>query len=185
MVISTWSHWGRWSPFSLHMWSAAPDFSISPRVTAFWCSWSLTLRGRLVSPLYFLPQLLGISYIQSLVTFSSREVLLGRDICEESSNFWRLSWCYMDSRSFVFFLITTSHKAGRLFSGCWSPPPLVSANPSFGALLPCTQGSCYIVGYYLYWLIPCLMSLDRHLWLLLGVVSSGRSLSLHCMDGGS
>ena len=44
-IISTWSHRGWWSPFSFHMWSATPDFSISPCVTAFWCSWSLTLKG--------------------------------------------------------------------------------------------------------------------------------------------
>ena len=27
-MISTWSHRGRWSHFSLHMWSATPDFSL-------------------------------------------------------------------------------------------------------------------------------------------------------------
>ena len=70
-MISTWSHWGWWSPISLHMWSATPDFSTSPRVTAFWCSWSLTLRGWPFSPLYFLLQLHGIAYTQSLVMFSS------------------------------------------------------------------------------------------------------------------
>ena len=74
-MISTWSHRGQWSPFSLHMWSAMPDFSTSPCVTAFWCSWSLTLRGQSVSPLYFLPQMHGIAYIQSLVMLSSKEGL--------------------------------------------------------------------------------------------------------------
>ena len=108
-------------------------------------------------------------------------VLLGRDICEMLSSFWRLSWCYMDCISFVFSLITPTHKAGKLFSECCSPPSLISAYPSFLELLPCTQGSCYIVGYYLYW--P--MSLGRYLWLLLNVVSSGWSLSLCCMDGGN
>ena len=73
-MISTWSHRGRWSPFSLHMWSATPDFSTSPRVTVFWCSWSFTWRGRPVSPLYFLPQLDGIVYTQSFVMFSSMEI---------------------------------------------------------------------------------------------------------------
>ena len=167
------------------MWSGTPDFSTSPHVTAFWCSWSLTLRGRPVSPLYFLPQLHGIAYTQSLVMFSSMGgVLLGRDICEVSSSFWRLSWCYRDCRSFVFSLITPSHKADRLFSECCPPPPsLVSAYPSFGELLPCTQGSCYVVGYYLYWPIFYLMSLGHHLWLFLSVVSSRRSLSLHWMVG--
>ena len=112
-------------------------------------------------------------------------VLFGRDICEVSSSFWRLSWSYMDRRSFVFFLITPSHKASRLFSECCLPSFLVSAYPSFWSLLPCTQGSCYVVGYYSYWPIPYLMSLGHHLWLLLGVVCSGRSLSSRCMDGGS
>ena len=32
-MISTWSHKGRRSPFSLHMWSATPDFSTSSRIT--------------------------------------------------------------------------------------------------------------------------------------------------------
>ena len=50
---------------------ATPDFSTSLRVTAFWCSWSLTLRERSVSPLYFLLQLHGVAYTQSLVMFSS------------------------------------------------------------------------------------------------------------------
>ena len=91
----------------------------------------------------------------------------------------------MDRRSFVFSLITPSHKAGRLFSGCCSPllllyPPITN----FGGLLRCTQGSCYVVGYYLYWPVPYL-SLGRYLWVLLGVVSNGRSLSLRSMDGGS
>ena len=70
-MISTWSHRRPWSAFSIHMWSATPDFSTSPHVTAFWYSWSLTLRGRPVFPLYFLPQLHGIVYTQSLVMFSS------------------------------------------------------------------------------------------------------------------
>ena len=51
--------------------------------------------------------------------------------------------------------------------------------------VPCTQGSCYVVGYDLYRPIPYLISLCRHLWLLLEVVSSGRSPFLRCMDGGS
>ena len=70
-MISTWSHRGRWPRFCLHMWSATPDFSTSLRVIAFWCFWSLTLRVRPVSPLYFLPQLHGIAYTQSLVMFST------------------------------------------------------------------------------------------------------------------
>ena len=129
-MISTWSHRGRWSPCSLHMWPDTPDLSTSPRVTAFWCSLSLTLRGRPVPPLYFLLQLHEKAYAQSLVMFSFMVgVLLGRDICEVPSSFWRLSWCYMDRRSFVCSLITPSHKTGRLFSECFSS--LLSAYPSF------------------------------------------------------
>ena len=64
---------------------------------------------------------------------SLHTVLLRRDNCEVSSSFCRLSWCYMGHKSFVFFLITPSHKAGRLFSECCSAlPSLVSAYPSFG-----------------------------------------------------
>ena len=104
---------------------------------------------------------------------------------EVSSSFWRLSWCYMHCRSLAFFLINPSHKAGRLFPEYCSPSlSLASAYPSFGGLLLCTQGSCYVVGYCLYRPIPYLISLGRHLWLLLGVVSSGRSLSLRCMEVG-
>ena len=55
--ISTSSHKGRWFPFSFHIWSAIPDFSISPCTTAFRCSSSLTFSGWPVSPLYILPQL--------------------------------------------------------------------------------------------------------------------------------
>ena len=40
-------------PFSFHIWSAIPDFSISLHTTAFRCS----CRRRHVSPLYTLPQL--------------------------------------------------------------------------------------------------------------------------------
>ena len=53
-------HKGRWFPFSFHIWSAIPDFSISPRTIAFRCSSSLTFSGRPVSPLYILPQLQGM-----------------------------------------------------------------------------------------------------------------------------
>ena len=70
-MISTWSHRGWWSPLHLYMWSATPDFSTSPHVTAFSCSWSLTLKGRPVSPLYFLLQLHRIAYTESLVIFST------------------------------------------------------------------------------------------------------------------
>ena len=70
-MISTWSHRGQWSPFSLYVWPAMLDFSTSPHVTGFRCSWSLTLRRQPVSSLYFLLQLHGIAYTQSLVMFST------------------------------------------------------------------------------------------------------------------
>ena len=90
----------------------------------------------------------------------------------------------MNCRS-LYFLWFRRYKAGRLFPECSSPTPSVASTyPSFWGLLPCIQGSCYIVGYYLYWPILDLMFLGHHLWLLLGVVSSRRSLSLLCMDGG-
>ena len=34
-MISTWSHGGRWSPFTLHMWFSTPDFSTYPCVLVF------------------------------------------------------------------------------------------------------------------------------------------------------
>ena len=124
-MISTWSHRGWWSPFSLHMWSATPDFSTSPHVTAFWCSWNFTLRGRSVSPLYFLPQLHSIAYTQSLVMFSS----MGGLTRERYLRCHQAFECCPDVIwTTVFSLITPSHKAGRLFSECCSPPlPLVYA----------------------------------------------------------
>ena len=51
-IISTSSHKGLWFPISFHIWSAIPDFLISPRTTAFWCSSNLTFSERPVSPLY-------------------------------------------------------------------------------------------------------------------------------------
>ena len=41
-IILTSSHKGNWFLFFFHAWSAIPDFSISPRTTAFRCSSSLT-----------------------------------------------------------------------------------------------------------------------------------------------
>ena len=68
-IISASSHKGRWFPFSLHIWSAIPDFSISPRTTALRCS--SILSGQHVSPLYILPQLHGMEYTQFLVMWYS------------------------------------------------------------------------------------------------------------------
>ena len=59
-IILTLSHKGRWIPFSFHIWSAIPDFSISPRTIAFRCSSSLTFSGRPVSRSYILPPLQGM-----------------------------------------------------------------------------------------------------------------------------
>ena len=44
LIILTLSHKGRWFPFSFHIWSAIPDFSIFPCTTSFQCSCSLTFR---------------------------------------------------------------------------------------------------------------------------------------------
>ena len=41
-IILTSSHKGRWFLFSFHICPAIPDFSISPRTTAFWCSFSMS-----------------------------------------------------------------------------------------------------------------------------------------------
>ena len=59
IIISTSSYKGRWFRFLFHIWSAIPDFLISPRSTAFRYSSSLIFSGRSVSPLYIL-QLLGM-----------------------------------------------------------------------------------------------------------------------------
>ena len=109
--------------------------------------YSLLMFLRPVSPLYFLLQLHGIAYTQSLVMFSTMGVLTRERYMR---SFWRLSWCYTDYKFFVFSLITPSHKTGRLFSECCSPPSLISTYSSFWRLLPCTQGNCYVIGHYLY-----------------------------------
>ena len=70
-VILTSSYKGRGFPFSFHIWSAILDSSISPRTTAFRCSSSLTFSGRHISPVYILPQLPGMEYIQFLVMLNS------------------------------------------------------------------------------------------------------------------
>ena len=59
-IILTSSHKGRWFPFSFHIWSAIPDFSISPHTTTFRYSSSLTFSRWPVSLLYILPQLQGM-----------------------------------------------------------------------------------------------------------------------------
>ena len=69
--ITISSHKARWFSFSLHIWSATPDFSISPCTTAFWCFSSLTFSGRHILPLYTLPQLHGTEYTQFLVMLYS------------------------------------------------------------------------------------------------------------------
>ena len=58
--INYFSFKGRWFPFSFHIWSTIPDFSISPRTISFRCSSSLTFSGRPISPWYILPQLQGM-----------------------------------------------------------------------------------------------------------------------------
>ena len=86
-MISNWSHRGRWSPFSLRMWSATPDFPASWRFTAFWCSWTLTWSGGCFS--FIFPSAVARDSVHTV--FSNvllyGGVLLGRDICEVSSSF--------------------------------------------------------------------------------------------------
>ena len=67
LIILTSSHKSWWFPFSFHIWSAIPDFSILP----FRCSCSLTFRRQYVSPLYTLAQLHGMEYTQFLVMLYS------------------------------------------------------------------------------------------------------------------
>ena len=71
LIISTSSHKARWFPFAFHIWSTIPNFSISPRTTAFRCSSSLTFSGQHISPLYTLPQLQGMEYTQFGVMLNS------------------------------------------------------------------------------------------------------------------
>ena len=70
-IILTSSHKSRWFPFSFHIWSAIPDFSISPTTTAFRCSSSLNFSRQHVSPLYTLAQLQGMEYTKFLVMLNS------------------------------------------------------------------------------------------------------------------
>ena len=58
-IILITSHKGKWFPFSFHIGSAIPDFSISPRTTAFRPSSRLTFRGWH-----------GMEYTQFLVMYS-------------------------------------------------------------------------------------------------------------------
>ena len=53
-IIVTLSHKGSWFPFFFHIWSAIPDFSISPRITAFRYSSNIIFGRQHVSPLYAL-----------------------------------------------------------------------------------------------------------------------------------
>ena len=69
--ILTLSRKAGWFPFSCHIWSAIPDFSISPHSTAFWCSSKLIFSGWRVSSLYTLQQLQRMEYIQSLIMLNS------------------------------------------------------------------------------------------------------------------
>ena len=64
-------HKDRWCLLSFHIWSAIPDFSISPLTTAFLCSSSLTFSGRPISPLYILPQLQGMEITHFLIMLNS------------------------------------------------------------------------------------------------------------------
>lgn len=138
------------------MWSAMPDFSISPYVTVLkWCC-SLILRGQPVSPLYFSPQLHGMAYTQSLHVPLYRRVLLGRVVCKVLSHFWRSSWYYMDHRCFIFFLIIPSCRvsSSRWFSEfCYPLAPLYpsllelpSYTQCFRILLILTISCSYISG---------------------------------------
>ena len=69
IIILTSSHKGRWFPFSCDIWSAIPNFSISPRTTVFNVLLDLLLVGGM--PLYTLPQLQRTEYTQFLVMLNS------------------------------------------------------------------------------------------------------------------
>ena len=70
-IILTLSHKRRWFPFSFHICSAIPDFSISLRTTAYRCSYNFIFSGRHVSPLYTLPQLQGVGLSQFMTMLNS------------------------------------------------------------------------------------------------------------------
>ena len=70
-IILTTSHMGIWFPFSFHVWSTIPSFSISPGTTAFQCSFSPIFSRWHVSPLYTLPQLQGMYCTHFLVRMNS------------------------------------------------------------------------------------------------------------------
>ena len=62
---------GRWFPLSFHISLAIPDFLTSTWNTAFRCSSSLTFSGLYASPLYTLPQLYRMEYMQFIVMLYS------------------------------------------------------------------------------------------------------------------
>ena len=62
LIFLTSSHHGRCFRFSFDIWPAIPEFSISPRTTAFRYSCNLTFGGWHVSLFHTLPQLHGREY---------------------------------------------------------------------------------------------------------------------------
>lgn len=60
---------GWWLPFFFRTRSAIPGSIVSPLTKAFQCSASLTFKGQLGPPLYFLPKQQRMKYKQLLVMF--------------------------------------------------------------------------------------------------------------------
>ena len=56
-IFINYFNFNRWFPFSFCIWSAVPDFSISPNITAFWCFSNIIFHCRHILPSYVLPPL--------------------------------------------------------------------------------------------------------------------------------
>ena len=143
-IILTLSHKSRRFPFSFHIWSTIPDFSISP----------------LSDVLLTLFLVAGISLLCVLYhncnEWSTHScwwcwiLLLAwhrRDSSRELSQLWILSWCHMDYISFGSFWLCLWRREDILwwiFKHC-----LLSSYPGFLEPMLCTLGSCYNGDYIL------------------------------------
>ena len=91
-IILTSSNNSRWFPFSFHIWSVIPDFSISSHITDFQCSSCFNFCGWYVSLWYTLPWLHRMEYTQFLVMLYSVRGLTQKKYFWKSRHTWILSY---------------------------------------------------------------------------------------------
>ena len=96
-IISTLSHKGRWFPLSFHIWSAIPDFSISPCTIAFRCSSSLT----------------STSFVSEILTTNVRELFATANMAVPSYFSWASSAISMLHQSKKIWTESTKFKTSQ------------------------------------------------------------------------